>query len=138
MADDVITSDVITASRQNTASFHTIIHSQLINILQQECYSVARKLKCHNACSKYLPLVWSRMHHCLMTESRLSVTVALSLISGELNNNKRICIAQVCRMTSEALIYLVYGREVVYSLKFQRTHTCIGLPPHLCTSRYSE
>jgi len=50
------------------------------------------------------------MRHCLTTESRHSVAVTLSRISSELHS--------------------VYGREVLYCLKFQRTHNTID---HVCT-----
>ena len=77
---------------------------QLFNTLQ--CYYVTGEWKCHNLCSKCPPFsltqAWSRIRHCLMTESRHSVAVTLYRISGEL--------------------YLVYVWEIVYCLKFQRTH----------------
>jgi len=75
-------------SRQNTASFHTIIqrliinNNPLFNIRQQEYYCVTDELKCHNLYSKYplfsLTQVWicmSRLQH--------SVAVTLSRISGD-------------------------------------------------------
>ena len=67
---------------------------------------MTNELKSHNLCLRY-PLVsltqeWSRMRHCLMAESQHLVAVTLSRISDKL--------------------HLVYGQEVVYCLKFQRTY----------------
>jgi len=59
-----------------------INNNQLLNIRQQEYYSVIGELTCHNLCSKYLPVslaqVWIRMSH-----PRHSVAVTLSRVSGD-------------------------------------------------------
>ena len=57
-------------------------NNQLLNIRQQEYYSVIDELKCHNLCSKYPPFSLTQVWIC-MSHPRHSVAVTLSRVSGD-------------------------------------------------------